>query len=105
MTYYAALDEILICTISNALWNFTRPIYYSPKQYLSREISAITSASQYIYIRPARHWRWGTGSVVLVRTYYVCAGPQGKSILKHAKGFVRAGDPMKTRAQIEEGKR
>lgn len=57
MTYYAALDEILICTISNVLWNFTRPTYYSPKQYLSREISAINSASQYIYIRPGRHWR------------------------------------------------
>lgn len=57
LTYYAALDEILICTISNVLWNFTRPTYYSPKQYLSREISAINSASQYIYIRPARHWR------------------------------------------------
>lgn len=91
LTYYAALDEILICTISNVLWNFTRPTYYSPKQYLSREISPINSASQYIYIRPARHRRWGTGSVLLVRTYYVHAGLQRKSILKHTEGFVRAG--------------
>lgn len=33
----------------------------------------------------------GYTSILLVRTYYVSAGLQRKSILKHTKGFVRAG--------------
>lgn len=33
----------------------------------------------------------GVQNLVLVRNYYICAGPQGKSILEQTKGFVRAG--------------